>query len=73
MLKHPNVISARAHVRLDHSGQRMIYVIKTDLALEPDDPDFDEASYSSLARAALLYLEQNPGYTEVRLERVDIP
>jgi hypothetical protein len=51
----------------------MIYVIKTDLALERDDPDFDEASYKSLARAAQLYLEQNPGYAEVRLERVGTP
>jgi hypothetical protein len=67
VLKHPHVISARTHVRLD---LQKVYVVNTDLAVTPDEPDFDKAAYDSLVRAARASLEQNPHYADVRLERV---
>jgi hypothetical protein len=46
MLDHPNARTCWPKVRLDHTEIHTVFVIETDLALLPDDPDYDHEAFS---------------------------
>jgi len=48
----------------------MGYVIETDLAISPDDPDYDEGAFTGFVEAIRGYLAANLHYNSARVERV---
>jgi len=67
VLKHKHVKNTRPTVRFENGEQRTIYIIETDLALNPRDPAFDPDAFRDLEKAAHQYLEQHPNYAEFRI------
>ncbi len=70
MFHHPHAVVTHPTVRLDRGALETIYVIKTKLALTPDDPDFDQKAFDDLIEAARAYLESNPHYDSIRVDRI---
>jgi hypothetical protein len=47
-----------------------VYVIETDLAVTPDDSNYNEEAFSGFIEAVRAYLEANPHYDCARLEPI---
>jgi hypothetical protein len=67
MLKHQHVKNTRSTVRFENGEQRTIFIIETDMALNPCDPAYDADAFRNLEMAAHQYLEQHPNYAEFRI------
>jgi hypothetical protein len=57
-------------VVLDAKGLETIYVVETDLALTPEDPEFDRKAFDDFVKVLRDYLVSHPHFTSVRLHRI---
>ena len=70
MFEHPHALTCWPTVRVDRTTLGTVYVIETDLAVSPDDPDYDEEAFTEFVEAIRAYLAANLHYDSARVERV---
>lgn len=70
MFEHPHALTCWPTVRVDRNTLGTVYVIETDLAVSPDDPDYDEEAFTEFVEAIRAYLAANLHYDSARVERV---
>ena len=73
MIDHPNAKTVWPTVRFDTGNMEVVLIIETDLALTPENPDYDAAAFDSLVEAGRDFLTKNPNYDSVRLDRIARP
>jgi hypothetical protein len=67
MFEHPHALTCWPTVRVDRNTLEMVYVIETDLAISPDDPDYDEGAFTGFVEAIRGYLAANLHYNSAQV------
>jgi hypothetical protein len=70
VFEHPHALACWPTVQLDRNRMETVYVIETDLAVTPDDSNYNEEAFSGFIEAVRAYLEANPHYDCARLEPI---
>lgn len=70
IIKHRHSLSSWHTVRLDREGIRTVLVVETDLAVRPDDADFNADAFNELTTEIRNYLATHDDVDSADVHRI---
>jgi hypothetical protein len=70
VIKHPGAVSSWLALRVTREGVRNVLVVETDLALDPQEEEYEAGALESLLAAVRAYLAANSGVESAEINPI---